>query len=259
MSGWTVRRHRRPGAAASLFCFPHAGGSPGEYVRWADDLPDVQVWGVHLPGRTTRHAEPPFTRVEPLVDALVTAVPFDSDGPFVLFGHSLGALLAFETAKELRRRGRRGPDCLIVSSCPAPPLPPSGDPLHLLSDEALLREIERRWDEPLDHLHGQPDLRVHALNCFRADLALLDDYRPTSDTLLACPVVAVAGTDEPGGGAVVGWARHTTGPTGIRLVPGGHFYFRDSRAAAMSLVQEVVLAHSQELPDERKGGPEWSA
>ncbi|MEU7580885.1 alpha/beta fold hydrolase [Streptomyces sp. NPDC041068] len=258
MSAWTVRRHRRPDAAVSLFCFPHAGGSPGEYVRWADDLPDVQVWGVHLPGRTTRQDEPPFSHVGPLVDALVTAVPFDGDGPFVLFGHSLGALLAFETAQELRRRGRRGPDRLIVSSCPAPPLPVFGEPVHLLPDEALLSEIERRWGEPLDHLRAHPDLRADALNSFRTDFALLGSYLPTADAPLTCPVTAFAGTDEPGADTIGGWSRHTTGPTDIRLVPGGHFYFRDSRTEALSLVRETVLTRSGALLDETNGGTEWS-
>ncbi|MEV0123997.1 alpha/beta fold hydrolase [Streptomyces sp. NPDC050703] len=258
MSGWTVRRHRRPDAAASLFCFAHAGGSPGEYVRWADDLPDVQVWGVHLPGRTTRHAEPPFTRVGPLVDALVTEVRFDADGPFALFGHSLGAVLAFETARELCRRGLRAPGRLIVSSCPPPPMPPSVAALRPLSDEALLGELERLGGRSLDHLRDDPGLLADALGGLRADLALLDSYAPAPGPRLTCPVTAVAGTREPTAGTLAGWSRQTTGPTAVRLVPGGHFYFREDRTAAMGVVRESVLTPAPARPDETKGGPEWN-
>ncbi|MGW1895269.1 thioesterase II family protein [Streptomyces sp. NPDC002004] len=240
MTRWTVRRHRRPDAVTSLYCFPHAGGSPGEYVRWSDDLTGVQVWGVHLPGRTTRLDEPPFTRMGPLVDSLVQAVPFD--GPFVFFGHSLGALVAFETAKELSRRGRAQPGALIVSSCPAPPLPPVREPVHLLPDDDLLDEIERRWDEPLDHLRDDPGLREHALACFRADFTLLESYRSTPDVRLDCGVTVLAGTREPWTRGAADWAAHTRGPTEVRLLPGGHFHFRESRAEALRAVRETVLA-----------------
>ncbi|MDF3142971.1 MULTISPECIES: alpha/beta fold hydrolase [unclassified Streptomyces] len=239
MTRWTVRRHRRPDAVTSLYCFPHAGGSPGEYVRWSDDLPEVQVWGVHLPGRTTRLTEPPFTDVASLVDDLLSVVSFGR--PFVFFGHSLGALVAFETAKELSRRGRAQPDALIVSSCPAPPLPPIREPVHLLPDDELIDEIERRWDEPLDHLRHDPGLRAPALACLRADFTLLNNYRPTSDRRLDCPVTVLAGTREPWTPTAADWAAHTRGPTDVRLLPGGHFYFRESRSAALRAVRETVL------------------
>jgi len=246
MTRWVVRRHRRPDAVTSLYCFPHAGGVPGEYVRWSDDLPEAQVWGVHLPGRTTRLAEPPLTRMEPLVDALVSAVAFD--GPFVLFGHSLGALVAFEVARELRRRGRTRPDRLIVSSCPAPPLAPAETSVHRLPDDALLDEIERRWGEPLDHLREDPDLRAHALACFRADFALLENYRYEPDVLLDLPITALAGTEEPWMPGADDWAAHTTGPTQLRLLPGGHFYFRDAPQETLCVLRETVFT--------KKGGRE---
>ncbi|RKH39255.1 thioesterase, partial [Corallococcus sp. AB050B] len=96
-----------------LFCFPHSGGSVGEYVRWADLLPDLEVWGVQFPGRGARAEEAPFTRLNELVDALVRAVDFGAS--FAFFGHSLGALVAFETARRLRDLGRTPPDALFLS------------------------------------------------------------------------------------------------------------------------------------------------
>lgn len=239
MTRWTVRRHRRPDAVAVLYCFPHAGGLPGEYVRWADDLPGIEVRGVHLPGRTTRRAEPPYTRMDALVDALVSAVDFenpdatDSSGnagnagrPFVFFGHSLGALVAFEVARELRARGRASPRRLIVSSCPAPPLPPVARPVDGLSDDELLDAIERGTGEPMAHLREDADLREHALASFRADYALLERYAPGPAEPLDRPVTVLAGSEEPWSPWRDGWAAHTSAATELRVAAGGHFYFR---------------------------------
>lgn len=245
MTRWAVRRHRRPHPVASLYCFPHAGGSPGEYLRWSDDLPELQVWGVHLPGRTTRTAEPPFTRMELLVDAVVSAVPFAE--PAVLFGHSLGALIAFEVARRLRERGGPQPAHLVVSSCPAPPLPPVRRPLHTLPDDELLAEVERRSGEPLGHIRADPGLRAHALACYRADFAVLETYRFRPGDPLDCPITVLAGTDEPWTPRAGDWAAHTRGPAGLRLVPGGHFHFRHSRAETLRALRETVLTKKGEL------------
>ncbi|WP_330343212.1 thioesterase II family protein [Streptomyces sp. NBC_00557] len=239
MTRWAVRRHRRPDAAVSLYCFPHAGGSPGEYVRWSDDLPGVQVWAVHLPGRTTRRAEPPFTRIEPLVDALVSEMSFDR--PSLFFGHSLGALVAFETARELRRRGLPGPERLIVSSCPAPPLPPVRTRLSTLPDDRLCAELERRWGERLDHVRDDPVLLADALACLRADLALLENYRHRPGRPLDVPITVLAGEREPWTDRAADWAAHTrASPEAPRLLPGGHFYFREGREQALRAIGEIT-------------------
>ena len=271
MTRWTVRRLRRSDAVVSLYCFPHAGGSPGEYVRWSDDLPGVQVWGVHLPGRTTRLAEPPFTRMRPLVDALVSAVSFD--GPCVFLGHSLGALVAFETARELRRRGRPQPDRLIVSSCPAPPLPPVREPVHTLPDDLLLDEIERRTGESLGQVRSDPGLLAAALASHRADLALLESHRHEPDEPLDCPVTVLAGTRETSWAArAADWAAHTRAATDVRLLPGGHFYFREARHDALRAVRETVMSAAvspmtpsvvapsarQESPASAEEDPTWT-
>lgn len=238
MTRWTVRRHRRPDAVV-LYCFPHAGGLPGEYVRWSDDLPGVEVRGVHLPGRTTRLAEPPYTRMDALVDALVSAVDFENpegDGntgnagharrPFVFFGHSLGALVAFEVARELRARGKALPQRLIVSSCPAPPLPPVARPVRGLSDDELLDAIELGTGEPMGHLREDADLRDHALASFRADYALLEQYAPGPAEPLDRPITVLAGSKESWSPWREAWARHTRAGTELRVAAGGHFYFR---------------------------------
>ncbi|MFB9838634.1 thioesterase II family protein [Actinoallomurus acaciae] len=236
---WLARRRRRPDAPVDLYCFAHAGGSPGEYLRWSDDLPGLQLWGVHLPGRTSRSGEPPFTRMVSLVDALVTEIRFAR--PFVLFGHSLGALVAFEVARELRRRDREQPVRLVLSSCPPPPIARTGTPLHTLPDADLLAEIERRWGALPAPLRTDPVLLANTLACHRADLALLETYRHRAGEPLDIPITALAGTGERGAARARDWAAHTRRLVTVRLLPGGHFYFRERRDEALRVLRDAVI------------------
>lgn len=240
MIAWAVRRHRRDGAPVSLYCFPHAGGSPGEYVRWSDELPGVQVWGMHLPGRTSRLAEPPHVAMAPLVAELADAIDFTP--PFVLLGHSLGALVAFETARELARRGRPGPAHLVVSCCPAPQSTTTRLQIAGLTDDTLIDAVERGTGEPLTALREDPELRALALPALRADFTLLRDYRPPPGPVLQCPVTVLAGTAERAPATADGWAVHTAGPTARTLLPGGHFPFREGRDAYLRAVRDVLAS-----------------
>src|SRR5262245_25838037 len=114
-----VQPRLRPGVR--LFCFPHAGGGASLFRGWADGLPDaVEVCPVQLPGRETRFREPPFLCLEPLIEALATALRPHLDRPFAFFGHSLGALVAFELARRLGRAEGPQPVHLFVSGCAAP-------------------------------------------------------------------------------------------------------------------------------------------
>src|SRR3954468_24607862 len=156
-SAWLACRQRRPDAAVRLYCFPHSGGSAGEYVRWSDWLPGIEVWGVQLPGRGPRGAEACYLRVDARVKAMVDSVDFRP--PFALFGHSLGAVVAFETARALRDRGGPRPEALILSAYHAPHLPsapPEGD---RRPDEQLWPIVERQFGELSFQLHDYPEFR----------------------------------------------------------------------------------------------------
>jgi surfactin synthase thioesterase subunit len=219
-------------------------------VRWSDDLPGIQVWGVHLPGRTTRQSEPAYTEMGALVSALVSAVEFDADKPFAFFGQSFGALVAFEVAKELRMRGRALPGRLILSSCPAPPLPTAQRPVSSQSDDDLLDALERAAGEVLSQLRDDQGLREHALGCFRADYALLERYDPGPSDPLDCSITVFAGSEEPWSSWRDGWAAHSRLPASLRVLAGGHFYFRERRGESLHALRESVLTPG--------GGPEWT-
>jgi medium-chain acyl-[acyl-carrier-protein] hydrolase len=119
--GWLYLPGPNPQAALRLFCFPYAGSGATVFRRWPASLPaGVEVCGVRLPGREGRLREPAFDRLAPLVEALAAALPPALDRPFAFFGHSMGALVAFELAHRLRRDGRPGPRHLFVSGRTAP-------------------------------------------------------------------------------------------------------------------------------------------
>ncbi|MFE3741082.1 thioesterase II family protein [Streptomyces sp. NPDC059096] len=249
---WLIRRQRRPDAPVDLYCFTHAGGSPGEYVRWSDGLPGAQVWAVQLPGRASRRAEPPYTAMRPLVDALVEAVSFDR--PFAFFGHSLGGLVAFEVARTLRDLGRRQPERLFLSSCPPPPLPLSGrgTPMHTLPDAELLAETERRWGPLPDAVRSHPELLTIVLSYTRSDVAVFETYAYVPGPPLDLPVTVFAGTEERDTFRFEDWANHTRGPVDLNFLPGGHFYLR---AEQRELLRQVAGRLPGAVPGTGHAGP----
>ncbi|RKH02737.1 thioesterase [Corallococcus sp. CA053C] len=237
-SAWLACRLRRPEAPVRLFCFPHSGGSVGEYVRWADALPDIEVWGVQLPGRGARAEETPFTRMRELVDTLVAKVDFGTS--FAFFGHSLGALVAFETACRLRDLGRTPPGWLFVSAAPAPQLPLRGIPASHLDDDGLITALESSYGELAVEMREDSELRELLLPGLRADLALVESYRHEPHAPLACAMTVTGGTqDDLTREELESWRVHTTGPFDFHLLPGGHFYLREQKEPLLHLLHTV--------------------
>jgi phthiocerol/phenolphthiocerol synthesis type-I polyketide synthase E len=229
-------RHR-----AHLYCFPHGGGTPGEYVRWAPRLPDVQLWGVQLPGRGTRMEEAAYTRMGPLVEDLVTSVEFDQ--PCVFFGHSVGALVAYEAARALADANRRTPAVLVASACAPPHVRWLEVSPHTLPDAEFLATMEQRFGVTLAALRDEPELMKRAVRALRADCELLATYRGRQPAPLDCPLVVVRGLDDPPmGWELSDWRRYTTGECRLERIPGGHFAPRERPDELVRLIQEAVAA-----------------
>lgn len=223
---WLISRTPRPAAALRLYCFPHSGGSAGEYVRLLEPLPDVEVWGVQLPGRGSHHERGAIDSMPELVEALVAGTEFEA--PFAFIGHSLGALVAYEATKALRERGRPQPEHLFVSACTPPHHRSTRAPLHVLSDADLLDAIQGEYGGLPSAIRDEPELLALVLPYYRADFRVYETYRASSGDPPTRPVTVV------GGGAdtipielLAQWSRHTTGPFQLHRLPGGHFYWRD--------------------------------
>jgi surfactin synthase thioesterase subunit len=225
-SRWLLCRDRDPEARLRLYCFPHSGGSAGEYLRWGAGLPGVEVWGVQPPGRGGRMAEEPIADLGLLVQRLVDEAEFD--GPFAFFGHSLGALVAFETARALRAAGRTQPVALFASALGAPQHQPGRPALGDVDEGRLIEAMADQYDGLLPELLADEELRGPILGCLRADLRLLDGYRHRPDAPLDLPIAVLGGReDNEPEQQLRDWTGHTTAWSQLDLLPGGHFYLRE--------------------------------
>jgi medium-chain acyl-[acyl-carrier-protein] hydrolase len=225
-----------------LVTFPHAGGGPGTYARWDRALePDVELWHVTLPGRAARAREPFARDWDVLVDELAAAIADDVPGPVALFGHSLGALLAFEVARRLTRTGRP-PAHLIVSGRPAPDSAPKLEVPE--TDDELLRLIHRAYGGVPDQVRASREVLDYFLPILRADLELASDYAMRPGTELTCPITAMTGDADPTSppAGLERWARQTGAGCEYRVLPGGHFYLADQEPAALSTISRRLLS-----------------
>src|SRR5262245_54667499 len=163
-------------ARMRLMCFPYAGGSASIFRQWAPQLPGIEICLVNLPGRGVRIAEPPCRSWRELADALATAWSGQPDVPFAIYGHSLGALVAFEVTRELRRRGLPQPQHLFVAAYRAPQLGRRHPPLHGLPDREFIDTVARRHNGIPGALLDDPELLQLLTGVLRADYYLHETY-----------------------------------------------------------------------------------
>ncbi|MEY9928689.1 pyochelin biosynthetic protein PchC [Catenulispora sp. GP43] len=238
---WLRIAHPRPEARTVLVAFPHAGGSATFFRAWGSLLPPhVELVAVQYPGRLDRLREPCIDDVHQLADAVLKALDGRLDRDLALFGHSLGALVAFETALRMESQGLEI-KALFQSSPPAREQQARRRP-HL-SDESLLAELRRLGATPTDIIED-PRACEAILVGLRGDYRAAAHYRPDPDRRLRCPVDALIGDGDPDVSptATKAWAEATTGPWTLNEFPGDHFYLVPQRDAVLRLVADRLGA-----------------
>lgn len=228
--------------ALRLFCFPYAGGSAQVFRSWQRHfLTEASLSLAHLPGRAARIGEPPFKQYKPLVNALADAIIPELSPAFVFWGHSMGALISFELARELRRRGQPGPLALFVSGRVAPQIPDPDPPTFNLPEQEFIAELRRLNGTP-GELLDRPELREFFLPTIRADFELVDTYVYESGDPLACAIHAYGGLQD----ATVpiadlrAWQKQTSGAFKVRMFPGDHFFIHTSADFVHALRRDVL-------------------
>ncbi|MBD9723943.1 thioesterase II family protein [Streptomyces caniscabiei] len=238
-SGPWLRNYRpAPDAPVRLLCLPHAGGSASAYHPMALALaPAADVLAAQYPGRQDRYAEPPASSVRELAERIAEAVSGDDDRPLALFGHSMGALVAYEVALALQTAGRP-PARLFVSGRRAPSTPWTGPRLHLGSDAELLRAV-RRLGGTDGQVFEDEELVQLVLPALRGDYRALETYEPRPDDRLSCPLTVLTGDADPVTPVADAraWAGHTDGPTELCVFPGGHFYLNERPEEVVGVVR----------------------
>ncbi|KYF69472.1 thioesterase II family protein [Sorangium cellulosum] len=246
---WVGCPRPNPASRLRLFCFPYAGGGASIYSAWWRELPaHTELCAIKLPGREARLSEPPFERLTPLVQALATALDGWLAKPFAFYGHSLGALVSFELARELRRRGAPLPRHLFVSGRRAPHQPISA-PLHGLPDDAFLAWLRRMGGTPEEVLR-EPDLLALFLPVLRADVAVNEAEPFVPGPPLDCPISAFGGDDDERASPadIEAWRELTRGPFRAEVFPGGHFFLRTARAPLLRSISAVLDDVARDLP-----------
>jgi surfactin synthase thioesterase subunit len=228
-----------------LFCFPYAGSGIIAYRNWAAELPsEIEVCPIQLPGRGHRIGEPLFTECSALVAALENDIRAYADKPFVFFGHSMGALLAFEVARNLRRDEHRGPVHLFVSGRAAPQIPGKMSALSNLPDTEFLQELLCLGGIPPQVLE-RPDIVKTMLPMVRADFSVVESYSYQAAPPLTCPISAYAGSDDtilPQDTEI--WSTQTTSTFSFTVFPGAHFFIQTSERLLLEVLRKELSQYT---------------
>ncbi|WP_278262167.1 alpha/beta fold hydrolase [Nocardia sp. AG03] len=239
---WVRVLRSEPSPDRRLVCLPPGGASAPYYRTLSRHIgPGVEVSAVQYPGRQDRLGDPFVTDLHVLADRIAAALLARPGSQRVLFGHSMGATVAYETALRLDAAGEPV-RALIVSGRPAPSFPETGT-LHRADDSALIDDLERLASDPASVavLRTEPGLAELVLPALRADYQAVETYRQRPGAVLRCPVLALVSTEDPTTTVAQAerWREVTDGEFAVRTFPGGHFYLDDQPAA----VAEAITPH----------------
>lgn len=238
---WLRCAEARPWASLRLFCFPHAGGSAVAYRGWAKEMTAaVEVHAVQYPGRADRIADPFVSDAHRLARLAAGAMAPLLDRPFALFGHSMGAVLAYETARLLAERGH--PPVHLFASGARPPHD-RGEPEHVADrdDEGVIEALRELGGSDAEVL-ADPEMRELILPYVRNDFRLVDGYVRRSGPPLPVPVTALVGTADPHvtEEQAAGWEAATDAAFTLKVLPGGHFYLVEHQTKVIHAVLDAL-------------------
>lgn len=227
-----------------LCCFAFAGGSPSAFSTWAPALPHwVELRALQLPGRGARWREQPIGDMATLIPALCHAIAPLTDVPLVFFGHSNGALIAYELARALSRAAAAELRHIVLSSKPAPHSRQRTFDRHKLGDEELIEELARFGGTPAELLADRAFMRF-MLPAIRADFALGETHHFNADDPLDVPAALWWATEDElvHEAEVKAWQRYLKRPAAVRGFSGGHFYIRQNKAEVLVRLLDVLQA-----------------
>jgi medium-chain acyl-[acyl-carrier-protein] hydrolase len=239
LAGRSWLRDQRPAAAVKLVCIPHAGGGASSFTRWLDLFPeDVSPVRVQLPGREDAASEAPLRRVGDAVAGLLPEVRQLGDATVALYGHSMGALVAFYLARALEAEGPR-PVHLFVSGRRPPHLPPRRATIHRLPDPEFAAALEEMGGLAPN---ASPAFRRYALPLIRADLEIAEEFEYEPEPRLRCPITAFYGAGDPivDEDQAEAWARETVSSFAIHRFEGDHFFNQLHREAIAARIAAVL-------------------
>lgn len=207
---------------------------------------EVDLLPLSLPGHDGRLNEPPYTDLKALADALREDLcRFALDQPYVLLGHSMGALIAFELACSLRRHNHSMPQLLVLTGCPPPHSIVITEQIHALPDSELINVLQERYGGIPSVVRDNPEMWDVLLPALRADFEMIETYTYSEEPPLDVPLLVLGGAEDPAvsPGKLMGWRGYSTRDCSVRLFPGTHFFvFSGSPSPESGVSQSVTPA-----------------
>ncbi|MCP3822752.1 alpha/beta fold hydrolase [Streptomyces sp. A3M-1-3] len=236
-SPWFRRFGPAPHGDVQLFCFPHAGGAASTYVQLSRRLaPAVDVLAVQYPGRQDRRLEPAIEDIPRLADLITAEILPHTARPYAFFGHSMGAVLAYETARRVQARSAPGPLRTFLSGRSAPD--PRPNPHDVMADDTAILAAIRRLGGTGAAVLQDPELVAMIMPALRSDYRALASYAWQPGAPVDTPLTVLVGDADP----VVpieettGWREHFAGEVELNVFPGGHFYLDDNAGDVAEVV-----------------------
>lgn len=240
---WIRRYQAADDAAIRLVCLPHAGGSASFYFPMAQALaPALDVLSVQYPGRQDRRHEPGITDIGVYADALTSALLPWVDRPLAFFGHSMGAVLAFEVTRRLERDHGIDP-VRIFASGRRSPSSHRPETVHLRDDDGIVAEMRQLSGTDAAILGNEEILRM-VLPAIRSDYTAIENYRAAPEHTVKTPVTVLTGESDPRTSReeAEAWEGHTLGGFDLQSFPGGHFFLARQQAHVLKIVSEELAA-----------------
>ena len=239
---WCRRYNPARNATARLICLPHAGGSAPFFLPVSKALsPQVDVVALQYPGRQERRTEQPIGDMAVLADLIYGILSRQPPLPVTFFGHSMGAIAAFEVIRRLDTHGQAA--VRLFASGRRAPSTYRDEKVHLRDDAGILAEL-RELSGTASHLLGDDELMRAALPALRADYRAAETYRCAADATITCPITVLTGDSDPKTSLdeARAWAQHTTGAFDIQVYPGDHFFLTEHADQVIRLLRQHFLA-----------------
>jgi surfactin synthase thioesterase subunit len=237
-------------SAVRVIFLPHAGGGASGYRSWNSYVvEEIGVCPVELPGRGRRHAEQPLNSATSVASRLAPEVRSSILPPYAVFGHSSGAVSAFELCRQLRRLGAVAPAHIFVSGRKAPHLPVPHAGVDRMSTSELTSYLRALDGTPPEVLDDRDLVEMHR-PLLIADLAVSEDYRYYEEEPLPVPITAFAAMDDSAVSIdeMAAWGKHTRSQFDCHVIPGGHFgIFEHSEAVAAIIAKTLRPAATRDV------------